>query len=126
MCLSWLYYSEAALQRCSWEKVLWKYAANLQRNTHVKVRSDMTEIALQHVCSPVNLLLIFRTPFPKNISGVLLLVIGLGFLLFLWKYLFILQIKFIAKDLFKFNSLKFIKFVREYGYIKRSTPPLFT
>ena len=27
------------------------------------------EIAPQHVCSPVNLLHIFRTPFPKNSSG---------------------------------------------------------
>ena len=31
------------------------------------------EIALRHGCSPVNLLLIFRTPFAKNISGWLLL-----------------------------------------------------
>ena len=29
--------SEAALQRCSWEKVFWKYVANLQENTHVEV-----------------------------------------------------------------------------------------
>ena len=29
---------EAAVQRCSWEKVLWKYAANLQENTHAEVR----------------------------------------------------------------------------------------
>ena len=27
------------------------------------------EIALQHRCSPANLLHIFRTLFPKNISG---------------------------------------------------------
>ena len=27
------------------------------------------EIALRHGCSPVNLLHIFRTPFPKNTSG---------------------------------------------------------
>ena len=30
--------SEAATQRCSWEKVFWKYAANLQENTHAEVR----------------------------------------------------------------------------------------
>ena len=30
------------------------------------------EIALQHDCSPVNLLYIFKTPFPKNTSGGLL------------------------------------------------------
>ena len=29
---------EAATQRCSWEKVFWKYAANLQENTHAEVR----------------------------------------------------------------------------------------
>ena len=29
--------SEAALQKCSQEKVFWKYAANLQENTHAEV-----------------------------------------------------------------------------------------
>ena len=49
----------------------WKYAANLQENTHVEVRfqSNFIEMALRHWCSPVNLLHIFRTPFPKNTSG---------------------------------------------------------
>ena len=28
--------SEAALQTCSLEKVFWKYAANLQENTHAE------------------------------------------------------------------------------------------
>ena len=28
---------EAAIQRCSFKKVFWKYAANLQENTHVKM-----------------------------------------------------------------------------------------
>ena len=31
---------EAALQRCSYKKVLWKYAAYLQENTHAEVRSQ--------------------------------------------------------------------------------------
>ena len=31
------------------------------------------KIALRHGCSPVNLLHIFRTPFPKNTSGRLIL-----------------------------------------------------
>ena len=35
--------------------------------------SNFIEIALRHGCSPVNLLHIFRTPFPKNTSGRLLL-----------------------------------------------------
>ena len=30
--------SEAAVQRCSLEKVFWKYAANLQKNTHAEMR----------------------------------------------------------------------------------------
>ena len=30
--------TEAAVQRCSLEKVLWKYASNLQENTHAEVR----------------------------------------------------------------------------------------
>ena len=30
-------FTEAAIQRCSEEKVFWKYAANLQENTHAKV-----------------------------------------------------------------------------------------
>ena len=30
------------------------------------------EIALEHGCSPVNLLIIFRTPFSKNSSGIVL------------------------------------------------------
>ena len=37
--------------------------------------SNFIEITLRHGCSPVNLLHIFRTPFPENISGGLLLVI---------------------------------------------------
>ena len=38
-----------------------------------KVTSDFIEIALRHGCSPVYLLHIYRAPFPKNISGGLLL-----------------------------------------------------
>ena len=38
-----------------------------------KVELQFIEITLWHGCSPVNLLLIFRTPFPKNTSGQLLL-----------------------------------------------------
>ena len=35
----------------------------------IKLQSNFIEIALQHGCSPVNLLRIFRTPFAKNNSG---------------------------------------------------------
>ena len=38
----------------------------------IKLQSNFLEIALQQGCSPVNLLHIFRTPFPKNTSGRLL------------------------------------------------------
>ena len=39
----------------------------------IKLQSNLIEITLRHGCSPVNLLHIFRTPFPKNTSGWLLL-----------------------------------------------------
>ena len=39
----------------------------------VKLQSNFIEIKLQHGCSPVNLLHIFITYFPKNTSGELLL-----------------------------------------------------
>ena len=66
--------TEAALQRCSWEKVFWKCTANLPQNTHAKVWFE--DSCLRYGCSPVNLLHIFRTPFPKNITGGLLLIIS--------------------------------------------------
>ena len=37
------------------------------------MQSNFIEIALRHGCSPVSLLYIFRTPFPRNTSGWLLL-----------------------------------------------------
>ena len=39
----------------------------------INLQSNPTEIALRHECPPVNLLYIFRTPFPENTSGRLLL-----------------------------------------------------
>ena len=39
----------------------------------IKLQSNFTEILLQRGCFPVSLLNIFRTSFPKNISGGLLL-----------------------------------------------------
>ena len=39
----------------------------------IKFQSNFIEIELWHGCYPVNLLHIFRTPFPKNTSGGLLL-----------------------------------------------------
>ena len=39
----------------------------------IKLQRNFTKIALRHGCSPVNLLHILRTPFPRNTSGWLLL-----------------------------------------------------
>ena len=33
----YLFKTEAVTLRCSYEKVFWKYAANLQENTHAEV-----------------------------------------------------------------------------------------
>ena len=51
----------------------------------IKLQSNFIEITLRHESSPVNLLHIFRTPFPKNTSARLLLtfVILMGGVLFL-------------------------------------------
>ena len=54
---------EAANQSCSYEKVFRKYTPNLQ------LLCNFVEITLRHGCSHVNLLHIFRTPFPNNTSG---------------------------------------------------------
>ena len=41
----------------------------------IKLPCNFIEVALRHGCSPVNLLHIFRSPFPKNTSGRLLLIL---------------------------------------------------
>ena len=43
-----------------------------RRTISIKLLSSFIEIALQHGCSPVNMLHIFRTCFPKNTYGGLL------------------------------------------------------
>ena len=43
------------------------------------LKSNFIEITLQHGCSSVNLLHVFRTPFLKNTSGQLILVLLLVF-----------------------------------------------
>ena len=71
--------SEAALQRCSYKKVFWKICSKFtgehpcQSVISIKLQSNFIEIVLRHGCSPVFLLYVFRTPFPKNTSGWLLL-----------------------------------------------------
>ena len=39
---------------------------------------NFIQITLRHGCSPVNLLHIFRTPFPMNTSGRLVLIVKKG------------------------------------------------
>ena len=50
-------------------KMIWK-VSQISLNSEA---ASFIETALRHVCSPVNLLHIFRIPFPKNTSGWLLL-----------------------------------------------------
>ena len=69
---------EAVLYRCSWEKVFWKYPANLQENTHATCEHSwiLKATLLKSLwcgCFPVNLLHFFRIPFAKKTSGVMFL-----------------------------------------------------
>ena len=82
--------------------MFWKYAANLQENTHADVQGNFIEIVLWHGCSSVNLLHIFRTPFPRNTFGWLLLYLLQGYP---FKndekcFLFYLQSPFRSQDIF--------------------------
>ena len=43
--------------------------------TSIKLQSNFIEVALQDGCSPINLLHIFRPPFPKNTSEGLFLYV---------------------------------------------------
>ena len=49
------------------------FCAVSYRDSLVQRISNFVEITLWHDCSPVNWRHIFRTPFPKNTSGWLLL-----------------------------------------------------
>ena len=40
-------------------------------------KRDFNNLTLRYGCSPVNLMYIFRTPFPKNPSGELFLILTL-------------------------------------------------
>ena len=52
----------------------------------IKLQSNFIEIALWHVCSPATLQHIFRTRFPMNNSGRLLLLTFVSYRMF-WKYI---------------------------------------
>ena len=71
-------YIETANFTYYWKKMFWKHAANLQE-THpcrnvisITLLCNFIEVTLQHWCSLVNLLHIFRTSFHKNNYGGLL------------------------------------------------------
>ena len=51
----------------TWSKFVGEHPC--RNGISIKLQSNFIEIALQHGCSPVNLLHIFRMPFPKNTSG---------------------------------------------------------
>ena len=61
---------EVAIQRCSLEKVFWKYVANLQENTHVEVwfqkscKADPFQFSPQFIATHF-----FQKSFPKLIAN---------------------------------------------------------
>ena len=61
-------------------KIYSKFTGEHQRWSaiSIKLQSNFIKITLRHGCSPGNLLHVFRTPFPKNTSGRLLLKIADG------------------------------------------------
>ena len=75
------WFAEAALHRCSYKTVFWKYIPNLQSDFKV-LESNFIGITLRDGCSPVNLLHILRTHFPENTSGGLLLNLVIHFIMF--------------------------------------------
>ena len=60
---------KSVLKICS--KFTWEHPC--RRVISIKLLCNFIEIALRHRCSLVSLLRSFRTPFPRNISGWLLL-----------------------------------------------------
>ena len=65
------YFSEVALQTCSWEKLLWKYAANLSENNLKRdFNNDIWQLYWNRTSSvwvfSYNLLHIFRTFFLRT------------------------------------------------------------
>ena len=96
----------------------------------IKWLCNFIEIALRHGCSPVNLRYIFRTPFPKNTSGRLLLWVLLlrqnhWEIIMAWvKIFFIFQSKFHCVKSVQTRSFFWSLFscIRtEYGYLLRKS-----
>ena len=47
--------TEATIQRCSLEKVFWKYVANLQENTHAEVRFQFSVSSMTYVITTMTI-----------------------------------------------------------------------
>ena len=59
----------------------------------INLQSNFIEITFGHGCSPVNLLHIFRTPFPKKTSGGMLLLLVDGIIIILYLTFVKIQLK---------------------------------
>ena len=76
--------AEAPLHRCSYKKVVLKICGKFigehrcRSAISKKLQSNFIETVLWHGCSLISLLDIFRTPFLKNTSNGLLLLIGVS------------------------------------------------
>ena len=81
-CLNNCYYTKVISKICTSshsEVFFWKGVLKIcckftgehpcRKSISIKLQSNFIEIALWHECSPVNLLPIFRTPFPRKTSG---------------------------------------------------------
>ena len=97
--------SEYAFQKQTSGDVLNNSCSENMQQIYRNLRSNFTEITLWHGCSPVNLLLIFRTPFFRNTSGWLLLAFGVG--------------SKIANNVASYNNLQFSEAAIPYTQSKK-------
>ena len=72
----------------------------------IKLQSNLIEITLRHGCSPVNLLHIFRTPFYKNASGGLPLMLIVLIIVIMMKMMMIILVNIIIRSSQRRCSLK--------------------
>ena len=99
---------KAALQRCSLEKVFQKNAAHLPEN--------------KHGCSPVHLLHIFRTLFPKNTSSIHFLKRELKRALLTYTYFYIFTLFYIFFTLIyiKETTFNYFKITKFYNHLPKN------
>ena len=78
----------------------------------INLQSNFIEITLRHRCSPVNLLHVFRTPFSKNTSGLLLLSVCIYMFLYpfqIKKFKFLSKIRFFVDGISLLEVSKHLK-----------------